>query len=142
MCHLCAWNVPVVCTYFMVRKTEKYGPLRFQRRVARVSTTKTRFCGSIRDLVIFIEFLSFVPTAQHLNPSAKKISNTARQQVFRFFILKQGQGLFSATFSLVTFPAEMSEYVRRKRICCLRIGLIYCDKDSVSKGNNVGEPQN
>ena len=66
--------MPVVCTYFMVRKTEKYGPLRFQRRVARVFTTKTRFCGSIRDLVIFIEFLSFVPTARHLSASVVKIA--------------------------------------------------------------------
>ena len=75
MCHLRAWNVPVVCTYFMVRKTGKYELWRFQRRVARVSTTKTRFCGSIRDLVIFIEFLSFVPTAKHLNPSGRNIKS-------------------------------------------------------------------
>ena len=46
VCHLCAWNVPAVYTYYMVLKTWKYGPLRFQRRVARASTTKPRCCNS------------------------------------------------------------------------------------------------
>ena len=46
VCYLCAWNVPAVCTYFMMITTWKYGPLRFQRRVARVSTTKPRFGNS------------------------------------------------------------------------------------------------
>ena len=56
MCLLCAGDVPGVCTYLRVTclvcvhiigcLARKYGPRRFQRRVARLYATKTRFCGS------------------------------------------------------------------------------------------------
>ena len=47
----CAWCVPYVCvlgvrTYLGVRITRKYTLMRFQRTVARLYTTKTRFCSS------------------------------------------------------------------------------------------------
>ena len=46
VCLMCAWDVPDVCTYLGVLMSQKYGPRRFQRRVARLSTTKTRPCSS------------------------------------------------------------------------------------------------
>ena len=46
MCLMCAYNVPDVCTYLGVLMSQKYGPRRFQRRVARLSTTKTRPCSA------------------------------------------------------------------------------------------------
>ena len=42
---MCAGDVPDVCTYFGVLITQEYGPRRFQRNVARFSTTKTLPCG-------------------------------------------------------------------------------------------------
>ena len=42
VCHMCAYNVPDVCTYLGVRTILKYNIRAFQRRVARLSTTKTR----------------------------------------------------------------------------------------------------
>ena len=53
-----AWDVPDVCTYLVVLITQKYGPKAFQRRVARLSTTKTRSCGSIQDLMRKSDFRS------------------------------------------------------------------------------------
>ena len=50
LCLMCAYNVPDVCTYLMVLITWKYGPRRYQRRVARHYTTKARFCGSILNM--------------------------------------------------------------------------------------------
>ncbi len=51
---------------------------------------------------------------------------------FPVFYFEAGTGPFlTAIFSVVTFLEEMFEYVRQKSICCLRIGLIYSDKDSV-----------
>ena len=47
VCLMCAYNVPDVCTYFFDKFILKYGIRAFQRRVARVFTTKTRCCGSI-----------------------------------------------------------------------------------------------
>ena len=38
--------VPDVCTYLRELIIRKYGSKAFQRHVARLSTTKTRFCGS------------------------------------------------------------------------------------------------
>ena len=46
-CILYTYNVPSVCAYLGVRINQKYGPRRFQRRVARLYTTKSRFCSSI-----------------------------------------------------------------------------------------------
>ena len=47
VCLVCAYNVPVVCTYFFDKTILKYGIRAFQRRVARRFTTQTRCCSSI-----------------------------------------------------------------------------------------------
>ena len=47
VCPMCAYNVPDVCRYLGVRTILKYNIIAFQRRVARLYTTKTRFCSSI-----------------------------------------------------------------------------------------------
>ena len=46
VCLVCAYNVPVVCTYLGVRTILKYSIRALQRRVATFSTTKTPFCSS------------------------------------------------------------------------------------------------
>ena len=46
VCLMCAYNVPDVCTYFFDKFILKYAIRAFQRRVARIFTTKTLFCGS------------------------------------------------------------------------------------------------
>jgi hypothetical protein len=46
VCLMCAYNVPDVCKYFFDKYILKNGIKAFQRRVARIFTTKTRFCGS------------------------------------------------------------------------------------------------
>ena len=58
MCLMCAYNVPGVCTYLAVLINQNYRPKAFQRRVARLSTTKTRFCGPIQDLMEKSDFRS------------------------------------------------------------------------------------
>ena len=50
LCLVCAYNVPVVCTYFFDKTILKYGIRAFQRRVARRFTTQTRCCSSILNL--------------------------------------------------------------------------------------------
>ena len=42
VCHMCAYNVPDVCTYLGVRTILKYDIRAFQRTLARLYTTKTR----------------------------------------------------------------------------------------------------
>ena len=44
---MCVYNVPDVCTYFMVRATSKSNISAFRERVPIVSTTKTRLCNCI-----------------------------------------------------------------------------------------------
>ena len=44
---MCAYNVPDVCTYFMVRATSKSSISAFRERVLIVYTTKTRICNCI-----------------------------------------------------------------------------------------------
>ena len=44
LCHLCAWCVHITLLGMLI--TQKYGPRRFQRRVASYFTTKARFCSS------------------------------------------------------------------------------------------------
>ena len=46
VCLMCAYNVLDVCTYFFDKLILKYAIRVFQRRVARIFTTKTLFCGS------------------------------------------------------------------------------------------------
>ena len=57
----------------MVRKTGKYEPWRFQRRVARVSTTKTRFCGSIINFWCFSQNVEFRCNCATCVPKWQKI---------------------------------------------------------------------
>ena len=47
VCHMCAYNVPGVCTYFGVRIILKYRLFLFQRTHSRLYTTKTRLCNCI-----------------------------------------------------------------------------------------------
>ena len=47
VCLMCAYNVPDVCGYLGVRTILKYNIIAFQRRVARLYTTKTRCSSSI-----------------------------------------------------------------------------------------------
>ena len=42
VCHMCAYNVPDVCAYLGVHAILKYNIRGFQRRVARLHTTKAR----------------------------------------------------------------------------------------------------
>ena len=59
---LCAYNVPVVCTYFFDKSILKYNIIAFQRHVALVFKTNIRFCGSNSDLMPLIPTqLSSIP---------------------------------------------------------------------------------
>ena len=51
---MCTYNVPDGCTYFFDIFILKYGIRAFQRRVARLFTTKTRVCRSSRVLTTLI----------------------------------------------------------------------------------------
>ena len=44
---MCVYNVPVVCTYFIVRTTSTSNVSAFRERVPIVYTTKTRLCNCI-----------------------------------------------------------------------------------------------
>ena len=50
---MCVYNVPVVCTYFIVRTTSTSNVSAFRERVPIVYTTKTRLCNCIYFLPTF-----------------------------------------------------------------------------------------
>ena len=79
---MCAYNVPDVYTYLIVLIARKYGPRRFQRRVARNYTTKARFYDSILNTkhVLEIQELLKVP-----EPRTSKITTINNQKVFDCF---------------------------------------------------------
>ena len=63
----------------IVCKTWKYGSWRFQRRVARLFTTKTRFCGSLWVLNILNRMYQFLWTREHF------LTSTCEPQQLKMF---------------------------------------------------------